>query len=158
MHVSDTERVQEKTRKYDLSRSEKWCDHQPDGVVENEWCKILWDMNIQCDRVIEARIPDIVVVDKENNKVIIVDIPSLWNYRVYVKEGEKIEKDQDLKREIGKLWGIKKQEVVPVVVGALGAVSKRLDTWLIELQSQISTCSHTPFVRKYCYNLRTLLC
>ena len=35
--------------KYDLSRSEKWYDHQPDGVVENERCKILWDMNIQCD-------------------------------------------------------------------------------------------------------------
>ena len=27
--------------KYDLSRSEKWYDHQPDGVVENETCKIL---------------------------------------------------------------------------------------------------------------------
>ena len=39
--------------KYDLSRSEKWYDHQPDGVVENERCKILWDMNIQCDHVIE---------------------------------------------------------------------------------------------------------
>ena len=90
-------------------------------------------MNIQCDHVIEARRPDIVVVDRESNKVIIVDIASLWDHRVYVKEGEKIEKYQDLKREIGKLWGIKKQEVVPVVVGALGAVSKRLDTWLIEL-------------------------
>ena len=32
--------------------------------------------------------------------------------------------------EIGILWGIRQQEVVPVVVGALGAVSKRLDTWL----------------------------
>ena len=32
------------------------------------------------------------------------------------------------KKEIGKLWGIRQQEVVPVVVGALGAVSKSLDT------------------------------
>ena len=43
-------------------------------MVENERCKILWDMNIQCDYVIEARRPDIVVVDRESNKVIIVDI------------------------------------------------------------------------------------
>ena len=57
--------------KYDLSRSEKWYDHQPDGVVENERYKMLWEMNIQCDHVIEARRPHIVVVDKENNKVII---------------------------------------------------------------------------------------
>ena len=144
MYVPGTERVQEKTRPYcqdgpleallyDLSRSEKWYDHQLDGVVGNERCKILWDMNIQCDHVIEARRPDIVVVDKENNKVIIVDIASPWDHRVYEKEGEKTEKCQDSKREIGKLWGNRQQQVIPVVVGALGAVSKRLATWLDKL-------------------------
>ena len=74
-------------------------DHQPDGVVENERYKMLWEMNIQCDHVTEARRPD-VVVDKENNKVIIVVIASPWDHRVYEKEDEKIEKYQDLKREI----------------------------------------------------------
>ena len=125
--------------KYDLSKSEKWYNHQPDGVVENERCKILWDMNIQCDHVIKARRPDIVVVDRESNKVIIVDIASPWDHRVHEKEAEKIEKYQDLKREIGKLWGIRQQEVVPVVVGALRAVSKRLDTWLDKLGITIRT-------------------
>ena len=43
------------------------------------------------------------------------------------KEAEKIENYQDLKREIGRLWGIRHLEVVPVVVGALGVVNKRLD-------------------------------
>ena len=76
--------------KYDLSSSEKWYDHQPDGVVENERCQILWDMNIQCDHVIEARRPDIVVVDRESNKVIIVNIASPWDHRVYEKEGERL--------------------------------------------------------------------
>ena len=37
--------------------------------------------------------------------------------------GEKIDKYQDLKREIGKLWGIRQQDVVWVVVGALGSES-----------------------------------
>ena len=86
-------------------------------------------MNIQYDQVIEARRPDIVVDDKKNNNAIIVDIASPWIHRVY----EKIEKYQDLKREIGKLRGIRQQEVVPVVIGALRAVSKRLDTWLDKL-------------------------
>ena len=36
---------------------------------------------------------------KENNKAIIVDIASPWDHRVYEKEGEKIEKYQDLKRD-----------------------------------------------------------
>ena len=67
----------------------------------------------------------LVVVEKENNKAIIVDIASPWDDRVYEKEYENIEKYQDLKREIGRLWGIRHLEVVPVVVGALGVVSKR---------------------------------
>ena len=39
---------------------------QPGGVEENEICKILWDMTIQCDHIIEATRPDIVVVEKES--------------------------------------------------------------------------------------------
>jgi len=38
-----------------------------------------------------------------------------------------------LKREIGKLWGIRQQEVVLVVVGAYRAVSRRLDRYLDKL-------------------------
>ena len=51
----------------------------------NEKCKILWDMTIWCDHVMEARRPDIVVVEKENNKAVIVDIASSWDHRVYEK-------------------------------------------------------------------------
>ena len=57
-----------------------------------------------------------------------MDIASPWYHRVYEKEDEKIDKYQGLKWETGKLWGIKQQEVLLVVVGALGALSKRLDT------------------------------
>ena len=47
---------------------------------------MVWDMTIQCCHVIEARRPDIVVVEKESNKaIIVVDITSLWNQRVYEK-------------------------------------------------------------------------
>ena len=41
------------------------------------------------------------------------------------------------KSEIGELWGIRQQEVIPVVFGALGAVSKGLDTWLDKLRITI---------------------
>lgn len=49
------------------------------GLVENESCKILWDMTIQCDHVIKARRPD-VVVEKESNRAIIVDIAPPWDH------------------------------------------------------------------------------
>ena len=74
-----------------MSRGEKWYEHQSKGVVEKAKCKILWDMTIQCDHVIEATRPDI-VVEKENNKAIIVVIASPWDDRAYEKEGEKIDK------------------------------------------------------------------
>jgi len=74
--------------KYDMSRGEKLYEHQPEGVVENKKCKILWDMTIQFDHVIKVRRPDVVVVEKENNKAIIVGIASPWDCR----EDEKIEK------------------------------------------------------------------
>ena len=38
-----------------------------------------------------------------------------------------MEKCQDLKREIGTLWKLKKVEVVSVVIGALGSVTKEFD-------------------------------
>ena len=49
-------------------------EHQPEGVVGNEKCKILWDMTVQCDHTVEARRPDIVVFEKEKNRAII------WTY------------------------------------------------------------------------------
>ena len=61
-----------------------------------------------------------------------MDIASPWDNRVYEKEGEKIEKYKNLKREIGRLLGIRHLEVVPVFVGALGVVSNRLDAWLYD--------------------------
>ena len=109
--------------KYDIDRSEKWYERQPERVVENESFKILWDMSIHCDHNIAARKPDIVVVEKESNKVIIVNIASPWDHRVHEKEYEKLEKNQELKREIKNIWGIRHVEVVPIVVGALGGVS-----------------------------------
>ena len=62
-----------------------------------------------------------------------MNIASPWDHRVYEEKGKKIDEYHNLKREIGKIWGIKQREVVPVVVDALGAVSKRLNTLLDKL-------------------------
>ena len=52
-------------KKHGLDHQEKWYDHIPEGAVENGKVKLLWDMNIQCDNMIEARRLDIVVIDKK---------------------------------------------------------------------------------------------
>ena len=43
---------------------DKWYEHGPESVLQNEDYKILWDFSIQTDHVIEAWRPDLVVVDK----------------------------------------------------------------------------------------------
>ena len=44
-----------------------------------------------------------------------------------------MEKYQDLKRKIGRLWELKMIEVVPVVIGTLGSVTKGFDRWIEKL-------------------------
>ena len=35
--------------KYHLEKKDKWYEHAPDSVSENDEVKLLWDVNIQCD-------------------------------------------------------------------------------------------------------------
>ena len=60
----------------------------------------MWDAMIQCDREIKARKPDIVVLKKNERSCAIIDIAIPGHVRVSKKEKEKIERYQELKREI----------------------------------------------------------
>ena len=51
-------------RKHNLERKEKWYEHCPEGAVEDEDVKLIWDINIQCD-IIEPRRPALILVDKK---------------------------------------------------------------------------------------------
>ena len=92
--------------------------------------KILWDINVQCDNIIKARRPDVIVIHKEKKEALIVDIAVPVDTRIAEKELEKVEKYQDLKREIKRLWELRCAKVVPVVIGALGSVTKDLECWI----------------------------
>ena len=103
----------------------KWYEHQPEGVVETSDVKIPWDFNIQTDNEIQARRPDIVVVNKKDRKCYIIDVAVLGDVRIAEKETEKIEKYDELKREVERLWKVK-AKVIPIVLGALGTVTRSL--------------------------------
>ena len=83
--------------------------------------------------MIEARRPDIIVIDKKEQKGIIIDIAVPADVRVGEKEREKVKKYRELKKKIGRLWKLKMVEVVPVVIGALGSVTKGFDRWIEKL-------------------------
>uniref|UniRef100_A0A3B3HW39 Reverse transcriptase domain-containing protein n=1 Tax=Oryzias latipes TaxID=8090 RepID=A0A3B3HW39_ORYLA len=116
----------------------KW--ETPPKVVENERAKILWDFQIQTDRMVMANQPDIVVVDKEQRKAVVVDVAVPSDGNIRKKEHEKLEKYQGLREELEKAWKVK-VTVVPVVIGALGAVTPKLEEWLQQIPGKISDIS-----------------
>ena len=109
--------------KHNLERKEKWYEHCPEGAVKDDNVKLIWDINIQCDNVIEARRPGLILVDKKAKSYVIIGVAIPGDCRIHEKEIEKIGKYQKLKRELKRLWSLKKVEVVPVVVEALGCIS-----------------------------------
>ena len=119
-------------RKYGLDTKDRWYEHEPQSVCENEEYKILLDFSIQTDHVIEARRPDMIIVEKKNNNNQIIDFAVPFDTRVDEKEKEKIFKYQDLARELKKLWN-KKVKVIPVIIGALGTAPKALPKRLKEI-------------------------
>ena len=68
---------------------ENGIEHQPEVVQENERYKILCDLNIQTDQLIEARHPDMIVIDKETKFVTIIDFAIPYDTRVNSKEVER---------------------------------------------------------------------
>ena len=64
---------------------------------ENKTVKILWDMNIQTDKIVEHSRPDIVIFDKSTRSCKIVDVACPFDTRVIMKEKEKVDKYQNLK-------------------------------------------------------------
>ena len=134
--------------KFSLDRAERWYEHQPEGVVENDEVKLLWDFKIQCDRDIEHHKPDIVVVNKQEKSCLIIDIAVPGDQRIIFKEGKKIEVYTDLKNELYRLWSLKTIDIVPIIVGALGAVSKKLGDYIskLGLSTQIALIQKTALL------------
>ena len=104
-------------RKCNFEAVDKWYEHEPEIVLESEEYKILWDCSIQTYHVIEARRPDLVLVDKKRGTFKIIDFAVPGDSRIEEKEKEKIEKYQDLRRQLQKIWNVR-VKVIPLVVGS----------------------------------------
>ena len=108
-------------------------------VSENEETKILGGFTIQCDRYVQNRRLDIVVVEKSKQECKIIDLAVLNDDRVGSKERERIEKYQDLRQEGAYIWRLKKVQLIPIMIGALGMISKKVEMWLGKIAVNIRT-------------------
>ena len=66
---------------YSIEVPQRWYEHKPETVTENEEVTILWDMQIHTDRKLSANKPDKVIKDHANRccKHIDVSVPSDGN-------------------------------------------------------------------------------
>ena len=101
-------------------------------------CKILWDSPIQTDKTLEHNRQDITVIDKKNKKCILIDTACPFDTRIEKKEEEKCTNYSEMKYEIAKVWKMRKVEVIPVVMGVLGTVTKHFEKWIEKLDLDLT--------------------
>ena len=121
----------------------------PAPVLENDTHKLLWDVNIQSDHLIPARRPDLIIINNKKKKICkIVDFAVPVDHRINLKESEKKDKYLDLARELKKLWNMK-VTIMPIVIGALGTITKGLLKGLedLEIGGRVETIQTTALLR-----------
>ena len=128
----------------------KWYIHNPAPILENDTHKLLWDFNIQTDHLIPARRPDLIIINKKKKKKIckIVDFAVPADHRIILKESEKKDKYLDLDGELKKQWNMK-VTIVPIVIGALGTITKGSFKGLedLEVGERVETIQTTALLR-----------
>ena len=67
----------------------KWYEHQPEAVIENDSCKILWHFTVHTDHFITTRRPDMIFIDKKHHECQIIDFSIAYDTRVDDKKAEK---------------------------------------------------------------------
>ena len=119
-------------KKYGEKVCERWYEHKVESVIENDLVKILWDVCIQVDRQIEHWRPDIVVMKKNTNKCLIIDVACLVDSNLILKRNEKMDNYSELRLEIARMWD-KEALIVPIIIGALASIANDLECSLKKL-------------------------
>ena len=83
-------------KKYEVKVCKRWYEHKVESVIENDIVKILWDVYIQVDRQIEHRRPDIVVMEKNTNKCLIINVACPVDNNLMLKRNEKLDNYSEL--------------------------------------------------------------
>ena len=121
---------------FNFEKSEKWYLQNPQIVTENVNQILIWDMNIQCDNVIAERKPDFFIANKMEKTAVIMDAAITLDKRILTRKW-KIEKYQNIRGEIQRLWNLKEFTVLLLVLGALGSVTKNIEISVHKIRIKI---------------------
>ena len=115
-----------------------WYNHEPLPVIENDVIKVLWDFYIQTDKRVTSNRPDIVIMDKKEKSLKLIDVSIPNDMNIVSKRIEKIEKYANLSIELKELWGMKTAETIPLVIGCTGTVDKKFVDYVDKFPVQLS--------------------
>ena len=94
--------------------------------------EIWWDKKVITAKVLEHNRPDVVVIDKVLKRWTMVDFSVPFDKNVVTKETEKTTKYERLATEVTREHTVT-TIIIPIVVGAMGTVSRNLAGWLRRL-------------------------
>lgn len=113
--------------------------YAPASILEDDHTKIYWDIPVTTDVSVEHNRPDMVVWYKREKTATIIDFAVPQDYNMMKTYGEKINKYVPLAWQMKDLWGLKKVNIIPLIMSVNGLVLKRTVTHLGELQLPQST-------------------
>ena len=82
-------------------------------------------MTVYTDRKLNHNRPDITLVQKDTQEWTLIDIAVPADQNIINTEEEKVDRYQDLAIEIRRIHRASKVTVIPIVIGALGTISKK---------------------------------
>jgi hypothetical protein len=103
---------------------------------------ILWNQQVQTDRIITNNKPDMIISDNEKRTCMLIDVAISGDRNVIKKEGEKILKYKDLTIEIQHMWNVI-TKMIPVIVGATSTISKSFRKYVSNIPGYHEENSHT---------------
>ena len=124
-----------RSQHYGLQNGDNWFRHEPTDVSMNDKCEIIYDQCITTTRPIGANRPDIIIKDKTQKRAYIIDVACPVDTNVGKKEREKVGKYGGLRAELERMWGVN-AEIIPVIIGGLGPVTKNLGDCLTKIPGQ----------------------
>ena len=100
------------------------------------------------DRQIEHRRPDIVVMEKNTDKCLIIDVACPVDNNLIVKRNEKLNNYSELRLEIARMWD-KETLIVPIIIGAMGSIQNDLECNLkkLDILYNVETFTEVCFTR-----------
>ena len=92
-------------KEFGIEVKERWYEHEPKTVIENDSVSILWEMSLHTDRTIAANRPDTELKNKRDKTCLLIDMTIPLDTNTSVKTTEKLTKYKDLEIEVERMWG-----------------------------------------------------